>query len=234
MKRLHRASQLATSALATLCLTGCCTHYVSQIGYSEARLTQKRVFSNAAGDLVVEAELTRNPLNSRNNTRSLGKRYVYLFGSDARQEIADTAGRGQVLHRQGTNYIQIGHSNFNPQYAGRWNYAPPDVLHHVDAPELPIGIGQPLQEYSARQIWHGKAWKQSELTYTVNGTSYVVEVSIDASGIWFPEAYHQAKWGYPLRILYIPAIAVDVVTSPFQFIWFVNEFSKWGDGSGVR
>lgn len=221
------------AVLATLCLSGCCTHYVSNIGKSEARLKQKRVLSNSEGDLVVEADLTRNPFNNRESVRSLGLRYVYLVGPDARQEIADVVRRGQVQTRKGTNHVQISKGNFNPEYVGRWRFEPADVLNRVESTPLPSHIAQPLQEYAGRR-WDGKDWTESHLRYNLDGTNYAVEVCVSASGIWFPEAYHQAKWGYPLRILYLPAFAVDVVTSPIQFIWLVNQFSKWGDGSGVR
>ena len=215
------------------CLSGCCTHYVSNIGKSEARLEQKRVLSNAAGDLVVEAELLRYPFNNRNSGRSLGTRYVYLHGPDARQEIADQVRRGNVQRRAGTNHVQIGHSNFNPEFSGRWRFEPPDVLNRIDAPTLPAQIGQPLQEYAGSR-WNGKAWTESQLQYDIDGTNYVVQVSVGATGIWFPDAYHQAQWGYLLRILYVPAFAVDVITSPIQYIWFVNQMSNASDGSGGR
>ena len=233
MKLKQQVTILAASTLMALSLSGCCTRYVSNIGRSEARLSGKRLLSNSAGDVVVETELVRYRLNDRHGGgRSLGVRYVYMTGDDARQEVSDKVLRGQIQRQRGTNYVQIGKGNFNPEYAGRWQFEPPDVLNKIDRPPLPPHIAQPLQEF----VWCRRSEKgmaDRQLHYNIDGTNYFVEVSVAASGIWFPEAYHQARWGYPLRILYIPAIAIDVVTSPIQFIWLVREISKWGDGSGL-
>lgn len=228
----QRAWRLAVLGL-TFCVSGCCTQYVHNIGKTEARLSPKRILSNETGDLVVETELRRYSLNDRDSSYSLGPRYVYLYGPDAKQEIGDVLRKRHNFQRRGTNYVQIGRTNFNPEFPSRWHFAPPDVLHRVDSLSLPEGIGQPLREFAPRR-WSGRNWTDSELQYNVGGTNYVVEVNVAANDMWFPDAYHQAGWGYPLKILYVPALALDVATFPIQFIWFAHEMGKWGDGSGVR
>lgn len=76
------------------------------------------------------------------------------------------------------------------------------------------------------EFWHPQMvyGRDDLVTYTFNGTALQLKFLLRES----EQPYRKKRcwWGYPLQVLVIPAVAVDIVTYPIQFLMAVNEFNE--------
>ena len=229
MKIMKPIGHIVTASMLLLFASGCaCTQYVQNMGKTDAYLQRHDAYMDGLGNVHVEAELNRFPLNRKSAKYSLGTRYLILnapgFQNAVEQRIAERRTYKQRDHVR----LEIHASNYHyptneveAQKTAGWYVYPPDILAVEHPNQLPEYlrtnqwtrfVHDPIQEFSIRA--------------TVGDQSYLVDIEVSMHAMNSPNDVHQEAWAYPFKILIVPAFVVDVVTFPIQYIWFMHQISK--------
>ena len=220
---------------AGLLCTGCCSQYVNNLGRTTAGFTPVTALRDDHDNIIIQTELYRRSMNNHKRTYPLGTRYVILSASGVNGAVESAINGRRVFTDRDRRRVQIG-----PQYnaslpateqessaTSGWQVYPGDLLTKFAETTLPSHVRQNRIVQMSPHYAGGRF--SPSFDYTVSNTVYSVEVSMGAP---LREESHLDKWAYPLKALFVPAVVVDVVTYPLQFLWFMHEWGSWSDGSG--
>jgi len=217
------------ASLVLLQACGCaCTQFVQNMGKTDAYLRRHDAFMDTAGDVHIEAELKRCPLNNRSAERSLGTRYLILNSPGFQKAVEQRVAERRTYRQRDQVRLEIHAGNYQyptnevqAQETVGWYVYPPNILTQSHASHLP--------EYLRTNQWtrftHDPIHEFS-IPATVADQSYLVDIEVGTHAMNSPDDVHQAAWAYPFKILIVPAFVVDVVTFPIQYIWVMHQISK--------
>ncbi len=219
---------VAASALL-LYASGCaCTQFVQNMGKTDAFLQRHDAYMDALGNVYVEAELKRFPLNRKSAKSSLGTRYLILNAPGFQNAVEQRVAESRTYKRRGQVRLEIHASNYQyptneveAQKTAGWYVYPPNIV----AVRHPDQLPEYLRANEWTQFTHDPIHEFS-IPATVGDQSYLVDVEVSSHALNSPDDVHQAAWAYPFKILIVPAFVVDVVTLPIQYIWFMFQISK--------
>jgi len=198
------------------------------MGKTDARIQQHDAYMDNLGNVYIEAELSRFPLNRKSAKHSLGTRYLILNAPGFQGAVEKRVAEGRTYRRRDQVRLEIHASNYQyptseieAQKATGWYMYPPDMLAHRHPDQLP----EYLQTNQWTRFAHDSVHEFSIPT-TVGNQPYLVDIEVSMHAMNSPDDVHQAAWAYPFKILIVPAFVVDVVTFPIQYIWVMYQISK--------
>jgi len=200
-------------------ISGCvCTNYVQNIGKTEASLMDQNAYVDDRGTVYIQTELFRGTMNDSDHEISLGTRYLVLNSPGFQKSIEESISQERYrrkddlrLQIHAGDYLYPSDTSDMATLTG-WYLYPPDILNKLTNVELP--------EYLRSTEW--VRYPLKPMTYipgTVNGRDYHVEIAIDSRLKNNSDAIFQETWAIPLKLLIVPAVVIDIVTFPFQYIW---------------
>ena len=229
MKMMKTIGQIVAASMLLFYASGCaCTQFVQNIGKTDAYLQRHDAYRDALGNVYVEAELKRFPLNRKSAKYSLGTRYLILNAPGFRNAVEQRVAERRTYKQRDQIRLEIHASNcqyptneVEVQKTAGWYVYPPDILAVRHPDQLP--------EYLRTNQWtrftHDPIHEFS-IPATVGDQSYLVDIEVSTHAMNSPDDVHQAAWAYPFKILIVPAFVVDVVTFPIQYIRVMHQISK--------
>ncbi len=226
MRTLGLVLLLLVAAICTGCMN--CTRYVSRIGTSEIDVLPHTVSRTTATNLVVEMTVARRDLGLNVVYRDLGRRYVFFDGLRAEQIVCAGIAKpgdhwcdskGTHVNLKIANTVPV--TNFTaicttPQwylYPGDWEVPSP-------RPQLPEQH-RPVPGTSVNFERRGKSIFTADLPQDIDGNPYYICVHLFRYN--FTGKPQSVGWMAPVRwVLYIPAVAIDIVTGPFQVVYMLK------------
>lgn len=224
MKRQITALMLIATIAATQ--SGCmCVHAVKTGGTHHRRLQPTAVWTNTAAEVMVECQLLDTRMLS-GKSQVAGTHLVCASPStwDGAIQAEVQNQRQQAMRYQGTNQIThfflrpsvtISETNTADVFGGQFILFPP-ILDDAGAYTLPTSgwFRCSTPENTSHPRW----------LVTVEGQAITVYVD----NVIIPQEVQRYKdwWWYPNQILLVPALVVDIVTAPIQFLMVMNSLSK--------
>jgi len=204
---------------------GCMSvHYVRNIGIRNERLdlgNQDSILVTAEGTIVceVDATYTRPTIGfpMRDGESLISKKKRYLIGTPEAFSNTVIRSRGEVGNA--TNLFTLSHFPRSGTNEPIWTvfpasfYAPPPARTDLDA------------------YFQGKTLTRVSLPmyYTYEGRPVRLKYGLWKQG-YLDSGVERRKirtwWGYPCQVLLLPAIVIDVVTSPIQIYLGLKEFDS--------
>jgi len=224
VKRTLAVLALAGTLAATQC--GClCAHAVVTGGTHLRHLKPTGVWTDGQARVMVECSVLDLQLLSC-NSQSLGTRLVCASPATWQSAIEAEVGKQQRDAERYRGPSTIDHIFLRPAvalpattganvFAGNFVLLPSDITTLSDAE--PPGSGW---------VRHGIPVNASCPSWPANVGGRVVTVHVD--GVVLPQEARRYKdwWWYPNQVLLLPACAVDVVTSPIQFLMIIHSLGK--------
>lgn len=246
-KSLARSLMLVIVAITS----GCATSHVSMIGTSQVEIIPQTASRTTNGDIAVEMRFVRGDLGISAIRQDLGPRYAFFSGKAAEGTVRSGISQrtGSWGDSRGT-HVNLGIPGFVQTNdvtvfftTPSWYLWPADWSNAIDHPLLPPSLG--LASNSTVQfVKRNNCLWTADLPQDIDGKSYLIcihmfpgqltkyEDNTRGKHMWVLEGYHltgdeqHARWGPFIRYpLYIPALAFDIVTIPFQFI---HDIGVWG------
>ena len=233
--------------------SGCATSRVSMIGTSQIEIIPQTAARTTNGNIVVEMRFVRGDLGITSIRRDLGMRYAFFNGKTAeatvRSGISQRCGawgdsRGTHVNLEVTGFVQTNDVNAIVTTPSWYLYLV-DWINAFDRPLFPPCLGLASNTTVPFVKQNNCLWT-ADLPQSINGKTYLICICMfpgdltkyddntRGKNMWLLEDYHltgeeqHARWGPFIRYpLYIPALAFDIVTIPFQFL---HDLGVWGDG----
>lgn len=205
---------------------GSCCRYVDQMGKSRVEIHGKRAYRDSAGNIVCEIEINKRSLNHYTSIAPLGKRYVILNAPYGERAVR-MAISGRTIHAyKGKRNTEIDARGYSMptneqlrQEATGWYIHPPDLSNEINNPTLP--------EYLQTTVLHCYPYSGgpygSEVPFELDGTNYLVDIEIGQ--VADSKSICQERWVYLSKILFVPAVIADLLTSPFQIVRFIRQMA---------
>ena len=205
---------LTIISLTSLFLSGCvCTEYVNNMGKTTPAFEIKQAWCDASGNIVYAGILYRRSLNNFESKNAIGNRFLILNAPAVRDKIIT-----EVITR-GTNdttiklhaVINIQPSKTPEEYQSfkQWYLYPPDIINHIENAKLPAYLSSSI----ASKLPYNNV--NFALPYTIDYTTYQLIVRYNFAN---KDKIHLTNWGYSSKILLVPAVLLDIFTSPAQFV----------------
>ena len=212
---------IGTALLLALCassMLGCmCVDKVKKIGVHTLQLSPHAFWTNSCGDRLLECQMTdfRPALSRRVD---LGPRYIRAtqsaWVSIEAHEAAFARPGDKAFATITAGFMESDRTDATPYGFG----LVPPITDKYRAAQLPSECSPWTQvpDLGAGSCPHYSASISNKLFILV-----VCETRI-ATG----EAQHTDTWHAPAQILLVPAVLIDIVTSPIQLIIILHELSK--------
>lgn len=205
--------------LLTTCalVSGCTTGLVLSVGVEKEdlwALKGGKVLTNSNGDLAIEIKANDHP--EMQHTNIFVKKYILI----TREQLTKAA--EEQKNWRNNNKITSKDKNHNSNLTlwglKGFKLAPPPFINdeHI--------ISQIESTYSIPYSHVKRNENISDEIYFVHENE-IYELPSDPRPLIPGYEYERTLWwGYPFRILIIPAFAIDVVTSPIQYFMFKQKF----------
>jgi hypothetical protein len=215
MRILVKAAVILISASV---LSGCmCVQKVQNIGVHHLRLHPLDIWTNGCGDRLLSCTLTDyRPASSQ--SVNLGRRFVTADKStwaDLEQESA--AGLPDSRIRRAFRVITACPVTSTSECA--FALEPPDTSRKL-TPTLPATC----EPWTLAEDAAGGSCPH----YITTGANGPITIIVCEARIETKYAVYKDSWHAPAQILVIPALILDVVTSPIQFVMIMNSLSRIG------
>ncbi|MFA6290541.1 MAG: hypothetical protein WC637_02095 [Victivallales bacterium] len=208
-------------------LNGCyCTSYIDNLGKTKPEFRIKQIFEDPEQNIICEAKFSRKSLNHYDLKEDIGTRFLILNAISTKKilkkevkELSLYEVKAEMIFRWvSENKIQlIVNINYFPKteeeakISNKWYVYPLDIINKIENPNMP--------KYLISNETDNVQYKYSgsHLPCTIDGKTYDIDI------VFHSEEIYQEKWEYPLKVLYVPAVALDIVAFPFAFV-FLNYF----------
>ncbi len=214
--RISILCYLALSSLLYL-LTGCkgiCIEYIDNLGKTEPVFEIKQVRKDQNNNIIYKGNLLRRSLNHFHSKEDIGIRYLVLNAPYVEDKIRKRIIEyGKSEDRQVQLDSEIKYFPHKEEEAGKlndWYFYPSDLINKIEYPAPPSY----LTESKKNKTFKYK-YCEFQMPYKVDNEIFY----IDRDGAFYARDYiYQEKWAYPLKVLFIPAIVLDVITFPLQVL----------------
>lgn len=225
MKRI--LTSVVLLAAVTYAQTGCmCVHAVKTAGTHRRHLSATAVWTNTTGNIAIECKMADTMVLSQ-RSEPLGTRFVFAAPETWERAISSEIKKQEHYARRRDKTRRIDHiylratvalsvTNETEVCKGGFVLFPPDVSSRCDAPPLDAAWSR-----CAIPPDSGNTPRFDAAVSNQPVTVYIGTVALPRDA----QQYKDWWWG-PNQVLLIPAYAVDIVTSPIQFIMIMNALSK--------
>jgi len=203
--------------------SGCMCVYAVRTGGTHLRyLKPTGVWTNTTGEVVVECAIFDKWVLS-DESRNLGKRLVCASPATWKSKVeAVVAKRYRIADK--IDYVlpirldvTLSVTNAADVFAGGFVLFPSEIMTLNDAEPPTSGW-----------VRCGISKNASYPSWPINIDGQVFTIRVDQVSLPQEARKYKDWWWYPNQVLLIPALAVDIVTSPIQFLMGMHSLSKIG------
>ncbi len=209
-------------------LNGCfCTSYVDNIGKTKPDFRIQRICEDPEQNIICEVKLSRRSLNHYDLKEDIGSRFLILNAPSTKDILKKgvkelslrEVKEEMIFQRVSENKIQLYvNINYFPKteeeakVSNKWYVYPLDIISRIENPNVPKYL-MTNETDNLQYKYYGSC-----LPCTMDGETYDIDIHFHS------EEIYQEKWAYPLKVLYVPAVALDIVSFPFAiaFLYYFH------------
>jgi hypothetical protein len=224
MKKIINLTLILAGIGLLLACSGCLlTERVTNIGVRDERLEVNHILVSTNGSIALDCTA-----------------YYFHSGKDISKTKKYLVGSPEVVHWTVTNAIVSDKTHLVKNKSNQLESVVPDVLTNlVIVPNLVYATtntmkwilipskhgGRDATQKDLPQEFHGFVFnfQNGAIPYELNGQSLQVQL---------PSCYYNKNrasrrwWGYPMQILFFPAVAIDIVAWPYELYLGLEEFGN--------
>jgi len=235
-KERLRAKLFLLSLLVTC--SGCATAHVSLLGISDVEVVPQTASRAKNGNIAVQMHFVRRDLGIPAIHKDLGLRYALFDAKMAEGIVRSAISSHQYIRLNIQGFILVSNATDlcrTPQ----WYLYPPDWSIVNKHPALPAGSSIDSRSTVSFEKPTISSWA-ARLPQDIDGKPFFICIEMLPEEFtgggqkthrdWledyiFTGNERHACWGPIIRYpLYIPAVAFDIVTGPFQFLYIFYQF----------